>query len=334
MNSFGSSVAVFGDTAVVGANAEDGSSSGINGLQNNDGATNSGAAYVFVRQGTNWSQQAYLKASNPRGARRIGELGDGFGFSVTISGDLIVVGAHYESSTASGVNGDQTDNIALGSYLSGAAYVFVRSGTNWTQQAYLKASNPASFDRFGHRVAASVDTVAISSLREDSNATGINGNQASDSAVDSGAAYVFVRSGTNWTQRTYLKASNTGTNDQFGQSLALSGDTVVAGAFFEDGNGTGLQSDQNDNSAVNSGAAYVFAGLGVGPSLRLTSDGDGGYFVRFTGAPDCKYRLEHSASPAGPWTTIDTQTAPASGLVELHDLAPLPGHAFYRTAQP
>src|SRR5262249_56409281 len=104
-----------------------------------------GAAYVFVRNGTNWNQQAYLKASNT-------EASDQFGTSVTVSGDTVVVGAKYEASSATGVNGNQSDNSA-GS--SGAAYVFARRDTNWSQQAYLKASNAAT--RFGWSAALSDD---------------------------------------------------------------------------------------------------------------------------------------------------------------------------------
>ena len=116
---------------------------------------------------------------------------------------------------------------------SGAAYVFVRDGTNWVQQAYLKASNTGAQDLFGLSVAISGDTLVVGAPYEDSSATGVNGNQTNNSATDSGAAYVFVREGTNWSQQAYLKASNTGANDEFGISVAISGDTVVVGAGYE-----------------------------------------------------------------------------------------------------
>ena len=238
---FGSSVAVSGDTLVVGAKTEDSNATGVNGNQTNHAAGLSGAAYVFARNGDSWVQQAYLKASNT-GA------GDFFGGEVAISGDTIVVGAEREASNATGVNGNQTDNSALG---SGAAYVFVRNGTNWTQQAYLKASNTEQFDAFGRRVAISGDTVVIGASGEDSNATGINGNQSDNSASFSGAAYVFARNGTNWTQQAYLKASDTAANDLFGQAVAVSGDTVVVGA------------ENNSSIAANSGAVYVFVRNGT-----------------------------------------------------------------------
>ena len=107
-------------------------------------------------------------------------------------------------------------------------------------------------------MAVSGDTVLIGARLEDSNATGINGNQSDNSAANSGAAYIFVRSGTTWTQQAYLKASNTRASDEFGLWVAVSGDTVVVGAGFEDSDATGVNGNQSDNHATNSGAAYIF----------------------------------------------------------------------------
>ncbi|HKQ48401.1 MAG TPA: thrombospondin type 3 repeat-containing protein [Phycisphaerae bacterium] len=242
------SVAVSGDTVVVGAWLEDSSATGVNGNQADNSASASGAAYVFVRGGGVWSQQAYLKASNT-GAD------DQFGYSVAASGDTLVVGAIWEDSGATGMNGNQADNSAAD---AGAAYVFVRSGGIWNQQAYLKASNTGAGDVFGASAAASGDMVVVGAAFEASNATGVNGNQADNSALNAGAAYVFVRSGGVWSQQVYLKASNTGVDDWFGISVAASGDTVVAAAYFEDSSATGVGGNQADNSAVDSGAAYVF----------------------------------------------------------------------------
>ncbi|MDX6580960.1 MAG: hypothetical protein QOI10_144 [Solirubrobacterales bacterium] len=245
---FGSTVAISGNTMVIGGPNEDSDATGVNGRMFSDGAPDSGAAYVYVRSGSTWTQQAYLKASNTGAS-------DFFGSSVAISGDTIVVGAPGEDSSATGVNGNQADNTAS---FSGAAYVFTRSGTTWAQQAYLKASNAAPGDSFGSSVAISGDTVVISAVLEDSNATGVNGNQADNTAADSGAAYVFTRSGSTWAQQAYLKASNTGAADELGYSTAISGDTVVIGAFGEDSSATGVNGNQADNSASNAGAAYVF----------------------------------------------------------------------------
>ncbi len=257
-DNFGNSVAVSGDTVVVGAGGEDSAATGVNGSQANNSAIGSGAAYVFVRDGMgNWSQQAYLKASNTGG-------GDGFGGSVAVSGDTVVVGANSEDSSATGTNatpGQQNDNSASS---AGAAYVFVRSGTTWSQQAYLKASNTGQFDLFGSSVAILGETVVIGAGGEDSAATGVNGDQADNSALNSGAVFVFVRSGTLWSQQAYIKASNPGTDDNFGESIDISGDTVVVGARNEDSNATGVNGNQADNSSNDSGAAYVFVRDGVG----------------------------------------------------------------------
>ena len=233
---FGYSVAVSGSTVVVGALGEASNASGVGGIQTDNSSAQSGAAYIFTRSGTTWTQQAYLKASNS-GA------GDQFGIAVAMAGDTALVGAPLEDGNASD---------------SGAAYVFSRSGSVWTQQAYLKASNPGGSDQLGDSVAVSGDTVVVGAHQEDSNATGVGGTQSNNSAVDSGAAYVFTRSVTTWTQQAYLKASNTGGGDQFGDSVAVSGDTVVVGAGHEDSNAA-----QADNSAADSGAAYIFARSGT-----------------------------------------------------------------------
>ena len=250
---FGWSVAVSGDTVLIGAPNEGSNATGVNGNQINNGDLNSGAAYVFVRSGTNWTQQAYLKASNT-------EVSDGFGFAVSISGDSVAVSAANESSNATGVNGNQNNNLAA---YSGAAYVFVRSGTNWTQQAYLKASNPDTYDRFGYRLAIDGDTVAISADGEASAVSGVNGNQSDNSRPYAGAAYIFARSGTNWSQQAYLKASNTGYAYFFGDGVGVSGDVVVVGATSESSNATGVNGNQNNNLAAYSGAAYVFVRRGT-----------------------------------------------------------------------
>ncbi len=249
---FGLSVAVSGDTVVVGASGEDSNAVGVNGNQNDNGAGSSGAAYVFVRSNGVWSQQAYLKASNT-------EADDEFGFSVAVSEDTVVIGAIGESSSATGVNGNQGNNSAIG---SGAAYVFVRSGETWSQQAYLKASNTEVNGRFGWSVAVSEDTAVIGAIGESGSARGINGNQTNNSAIGSGAAYVFVRSGAVWSQQAYLKASNTGVGDQFGTSVAIARDTAIVGARLESSNAVGVNGNQGNNSAIGSGAAYMFVRSG------------------------------------------------------------------------
>ena len=250
---FGTTVSLAGDTLVIGATLEDSNATDVNGNQADNSLNQSGAVYVFSRSGTNWSQQAYLKASNT-GAF------DGFGSSVSVFGDTLVVGAVGESSNTTGINGNQANNSA-GS--SGAAYVFTRSGTDWSQQAYLKASNTDGSDNFGSAVSLSGDTIVIGAHFEDSNTTGVNGNQADNSAGASGAVYVFTRSGGIWNQQAYLKASNTGTFDFFGLAVSISGDMLVVGAFGESSNATGIDGNEVDNSAFSSGAAYVFTRTGT-----------------------------------------------------------------------
>jgi hypothetical protein len=247
---FGASVAISGDTLVVGADREASKFTGINTDPANNESKNAGAAYVYVRSGKQWIFQAYLKASNTG-------TGDRFGAAVAIYGDTIVVGAPYEDSAATGVNGDQVSETA-GS--SGAAYVFVRNGTNWSQQAYLKASNTSWPDLFGSAVAIHNNTVVIGAREESSSGVGVNGTQNGQSGATykSGAAYVFVRDGETWTQQAYLKASNPGGGEQFGYSLAVSGDTIIVGAINEGSGATGMNGNQQDESAPSSGAAYIF----------------------------------------------------------------------------
>ncbi len=252
-DNFGHSVSLDGETLAVGAPHEQSAATGVDGNEADNNVFDAGAAYVFVRNGTTWTQQAYLKASNT-------DVSDQFGSVVSLDGETLAVGAPAESSNATGVNGDQTDNSAG---VAGAVYVFVRNGSTWAQQAYLKASNTDGGDNFGHSVALNGDTLAIGAHAEDSNATGVNGNQADNSAEYSGAVYVFVRSGTAWSQQAYLKASNTDAGDQFGSSVALSGDTLAVGAFLEDSSATGVSGSQSDNRANNSGSVYVFVRNGT-----------------------------------------------------------------------
>jgi len=225
-NAFGISVAISGDTIVVGDSFDD------------DSTALSGAAYVFVRDGNGWSQQAYLKASNTG-------PGDQFGGSVAISGDTIVVGASLEDSDTRGVNGNESNDLAE---QAGAAYVFVRDNNDqWNQQAYLKASNTDAGDAFGGSVAVSGNTIVVGAGWEDSDTSGVNGDDSNNDSANSGAAYVFVRDELgDWSQHSYMKASNAGGGDLFGLSVAISGDTFAVSAEFE------------DDLITDSGATYVF----------------------------------------------------------------------------
>jgi hypothetical protein len=258
---FGFSVALSDDTLAVGAPFEASNSIGINvGNQADNSAFGAGAVYVFVRGGTRWTQQAYVKASNTEPPLPGEIVGDAFGSSVSLSGDTLAVGAPGEDSDASGVNRDQTNNNAPG---SGAVYVFVRNGQTWTQQAYIKASNTSTGDNFG-AVSLSDDTLAVGAPGESSKATGVNGDQADKSALNSGAVYVFVRNDTTWSQQAYVKASNTRALSEFGSPIALSGDTLAVAAIGESSNATGIDGNQVDTSATSAGAAYVFARRNLG----------------------------------------------------------------------
>ena len=172
-------------------------------------------------------QVAYLKASNPDMGDHFacgGSLPGHIGNAVAISadGNTVVVGAPHESSAARGINGNAADNSL---YTSGAAYVFVRRGDAWVQQAYVKASNAGQSDLFGMNVALSADgnTMAVSAPWERSAATGINGDQNDDSLPQAGAVYVFTRSGDSWSQQAYVKASNTGRRDARRRPVRLLG---------------------------------------------------------------------------------------------------------------
>lgn len=223
---FGRAVSLFGDVLAVGADAEDSAATGIDGDPPDDSARDSGAVYVFRRSATGtWAEEAYLKPSNT-GA------GDHFGWSVSLSGTLLAVGAPFESSSATGVNGDSMNDDAID---SGAVYVF-RYGESetWTEEAYLKASNTGAGDRFGAAVSLSGELLTVGAEEEDSNARGVNGDQADDSATESGAVYVFRRgTGGTWAQEVYLKASDAEAEDAFGASLSLEGDSLAVGAMNE-----------------------------------------------------------------------------------------------------
>jgi len=261
---FGSAVAISGDTLVVGARDEDSDATSIDGAGDNNRARSAGAVYVFVRSGNSWTQQAYLKGSHSAPEHYFGSSvaisGDTLAVSavdgvyvfervgntwfeqtyfapdtrdiigvisyeVALAGDTLVVGGFGESSGATGVDGDSSDTSAPA---SGAVYVFVRNGSTWSQQAYLKASNTDAGDHFGESVAIAGDTIVVGAGGEGSNAVSINGDQTDNSAPASGAVYVFIRVGTTWSQQAYLKAVWT---DHFGRSVTISDDTLAVGQF-------------------------------------------------------------------------------------------------------
>jgi hypothetical protein len=232
---FGVRVAIEGDTAVVPADADD---SDVNGVD-------SGSVYVFTRSGTTWTQQAKLTASD-------GAAVDLFGYSVALSGDTVLIGARFDDDDGNGVD-------------SGSVYVFTRYGTSWTQQAKLTAVDGEAGDEFGYSVALSGDTAVITANADDSDVGG----------VDSGSAYVFTRSGTDWSQQAKLTAADGAAGDLFGVRVALAGNTALIGARLDD----------DDVNGVDSGSAYVFtrSGDSWNQQAKLTAaDGGAGDWFGYT----------------------------------------------------
>lgn len=257
-DNFGNSIDLSnnGNTLVVGSVNEDGSGIKVNPTVN-DGAVDAGAAYVFSRSGTTWTQQAYLKASQT-------DAGDHFGISVAISGDgnTVAVGAMDEDGSG-GINSAPDGN----SLSAGAVYTYTRSGSTWSFEAYIKpnvTSVSTKGNNFGGDVALSDNgnTLAVGAYKEDGANGGIN-PLPNVSAPDAGAAYVFTRSGSTWSQQAYIKAGNSSgfvsKGDYFGLSVDLdaSGNILAVGAPYEDGNGKNVNPGANE-SAANSGAAYVY----------------------------------------------------------------------------
>jgi len=217
---FGRSVAIHGDTVVVSARDDD------------DNTQNSGSVHIFIRTGTAWSQQAKLVASD-------GAAGDRFGRSVAMDVDTLVIGAYRDDNNG----GD-----------SGSAYVYTRSGATWTEQARLMANDGAADDEFGTSVAIVGDTIVVGAPR----------SQASSSG--NGSVYVFIRTDNIWSQQTKLVAGDVTAQDQFGQSVAMDDSTLVVGAHWDDDNG------------IESGSVYIFnlsGGEWIQQAKLTASDGDG-----------------------------------------------------------
>lgn len=255
---FGFAVALSDDgaTLAVSANLEDSAATGVNGDPHDNSMENSGAVYVFRRGDAGWRQEAYVKASNTGEP----EDGDNFGYALGLSadGNTLAVGATGEDGSGASGSGDGSDNSARG---AGAVYVFAREGGDWTQQAYLKASNADATDLFGVSLAISDDgnTLVIGALDEDGSSSGVGGPDDNDSR-GSGAVYVFARDGAQWHQQSYLKASNAARNDAFSMvAVSGGGNTLAVASFDEDSNDTGVGADQTDDSSEDSGAVYVFS---------------------------------------------------------------------------
>ena len=200
---------------------------------------------------------AYLKASNA-------ENGDSLGYEITISqdGNTIAGGAADEDCLTPGINPPGCDNDYKTDTSTGAVYVFVRNGTTWTQQAFIKSSHPSKEDWFGSRLALSGDgnSLAVGAQLEDGGSKGINGDQTNLTGEDSGALYLFTRHGTTWAQQAYVKASNAHAYDEFGSAMAFNkdGKLLAIGARSESSAAKGINGDMNDDSAMGAGAVYIF----------------------------------------------------------------------------
>lgn len=254
---FGSAVALSADglVMVIGAPAED-LSAGIE--------PEAGAVSVYVRAS---STDAWKLATELRPTYREGFALYGSSVALSADGSTLVVGAKGDSIPDT----QPTVRPPSGTLeFSGAAYVYTRAGAQWNQRAYLRAEHAFRGDNFGEAVAVSADgsTVAVGAPRESSSAHGVNGNYVYDpnKAGESGAAYVYSRSGASWGPQAYIKASNADAGDWFGSALSLSGDgkTLAVGALMESSGAKGVQpADQASNSAAGSGALYVFTKAGA-----------------------------------------------------------------------
>lgn len=244
-DTFGYAVALStdGDTLLVGAPGVDASAN----------AHDTGAAWVFRRTGTTWAEEAILSTTSAPG--------DGLGWSVALSGDgqLAALGAPFEDSDASGVNGSVSN--AGGQPSSGAVFLFAAAGTSWSRTAFVKAPNRGTNDNFGRAVALSRDgkTLVVGAEGEDGAARTINGAD-NDDGFNRGAAYVYSAATGSWRFDATLKAPNADDLDRFGAALAVSddGSTVAVGAPAEGGEGVGVASLPDMNGAETSGAVYVF----------------------------------------------------------------------------
>lgn len=226
------------------------------GSQNEDGTR--GGAYIFARKDGVWSQQTRFGVSN-------GEADDQLGCSIAISddGNTMISGACEEDAFLTGIqppNMGAHDRDTDAS--TGAVYVFVRKDGHWSQQSYMKSFNTRINDQFGWGLAISGDgnTIAVGAHFEDSGAKGINGDQSDFSVEDSGAVYIYTRSGDTWSPAAYVKASNPQVAAAFGDTVAISADGKVLAvpAPHENSAAKGINGNQNDKSARFSGAVYVY----------------------------------------------------------------------------
>jgi hypothetical protein len=227
----GHDVGVHGDTAVMGAPTDE------------HAAFFGGSAYVFVRDGLDWTEQAKLLGAGIT-------TSDRFGWAVDVHGDTIAVSALF-------ADGMQA--------VSGNVHIFERTGTAWTQTQVIDQLDGASSDWYGRCLSLSADTLVVGAPQDD------------DAGNDSGSAYVYTYDGTHWIQQAKLLAADGNTGDNFGQSVSVHGDTILVGAPYDDDNGS------------NSGSAYLYtrsAGVWTQQTKLIAADGNSsdsfGYAVSLT----------------------------------------------------
>jgi len=280
---FGDVVVISGDglTMAVAAAFEDSDASGIDGEQTDSlSGGGYGAVYIYSSDGNNnWSQTAYVKASNP-------DVQDHFGYSLALNedGKILVVGAREEDSASATDDSDNTKTDA------GAVYIYhLDTNNNWSQTAYLKNSTPAENDNFGHAVAFnnSGNRLAVGSAY-----------QSSDTVNESGAVIIFDYNSTDqtWEKIAQLEAANPGEKDRFGAEVSLSADgkIIAVGAYLEDSSGTGLNANELDNTLDGAGAVYIFSeenDWGQTAYLKASNPGVNDYFGRSIALNDDGNRL-------------------------------------------
>jgi hypothetical protein len=277
-NMFGTSLAISGDTIVVGAMRDGGD----------------GAAYVFTRNGSDWLQLPKLKAKSTSGV-------SGFGTSVALSNDTLIVGSSEDDSPTSGagsayvfqrkgatweqqqrlvpdpaspggsfglavaIRGDRAlvsaprasslDSLAAS---PGEVFAYRRTGGMWSQTQRLRAILPRASDSFGSGLALTDTAALIGACSDPSGAKGVGADAARRDSLYSGAGYLYAYENDEWTLSAYLKASNTGAYDSFGFSAALSGDALALGANWERSKSTGINGNGEDDSLDAAGAVYIF----------------------------------------------------------------------------
>lgn len=248
---FGHAVILSADskTFSVGATGEASSAVSIDGMQSDNSAAHSGAVYVYKNENTRWTQKAYIKPSNA-------QAGDLFGsaLSLSASGNRLAVGAIGESSNATGINGDEANNLAPS---SGAGYLFDFNGSIWEQKGYLKASYSAENDYFGNAVSLNASgKMLLFGAKGKAFASTANEN----GQANAGALFVYAFDGIDWAQKSELFAPNAQNGDMFATSLtqSASGNLMAVGATGEASKAVGINGDKLDNSAPDSGAVYVY----------------------------------------------------------------------------